>query len=82
AGLDPARRLDFALRVTRQKGMLFGERVSRSFALPYQLPADRLIVPESTDKGGQAIWRSRAWELAVLAAGLALLAVVLARPRW
>lgn len=82
AGLDPARRLDFALRVTRQKGMLFGERVSRSFALPYRLPADRLIVPEGSDKGWQAIWRSRAWELAVLAAGLALLAVVLARPRW
>ncbi|CAM4042243.1 4Fe-4S binding protein [Roseateles saccharophilus] len=82
AGLDPARRLDFALRVTRQKGMLFGERVSRSFAVPYQLPADQVIVPESTDKGWQAIWRSRAWELAVLAAALALLAMVLARPRW
>lgn len=83
AGLDPAQPLRFELRVTRQKGMLYGERVSHSFALPYQLPASQLILPErQSDKGWVAIWQSRAWELAVLGAALALLAVVLARPRW
>lgn len=82
AGLDPARTLDFALRVTRDKGMLYAERVSRDFAVPYTLPADQVIAPEGDHKGWQGIWRSRAGELAVLAGALALLALVLARPNW
>ena len=82
AGLDPARTLRFALRVTRDKGMIYPERISRSFALPYTLPAGQVTLPESDSKGWQGIWRSRAWELALLAAALAVLAVVLARPKW
>lgn len=82
AGLDPARTMDFALRVTRDKGMVYPERISRSFGIPYTLPADQVTRPESDNKGWQDIWRSRAWELAVLAGALALLAVVLARPKW
>lgn len=82
AGLDPAHALSFALRVTRDKGMVYPERISRSFAVPYTLPASQVTLPESDSKGWQTIWRSRAWELAVLAAALALLAVVLARPKW
>ena len=82
AGLDPAHTLNFALRVTRDKGMVYPERISRSFALPYTLPADQVTLPESDNKGWQGIWRARAWELGVLAAALALLAVVLARPKW
>ncbi|MDM0108346.1 4Fe-4S binding protein [Variovorax sp. J22R24] len=82
AGLDPAHTLDFALRVTRDKGMVYPERISRSFAVPYTLPADQLTLPEADGKGWQGIWRARAWELAVLGAALALLALVLARPEW
>lgn len=82
AGLDPAQTLNFALRVTRDKGMIYPERVSRDFAVPYTLPASEVILPEIDSKGWQGIWRSRAWELVVLAAALALLAVVLARPTW
>jgi len=82
AGLDPAHTLDFALRVTRDKGMVYPERISRSFGVPYTLPTDQVTVPETDDKGWQGIWRSRAWELAVLAGALALLAVVLGRPKW
>ncbi|WPH24291.1 4Fe-4S binding protein [Variovorax paradoxus] len=82
AGLDPARPLDFALRVTREKGMLYGERVSRDFALPYRLPTDQVIARQDDTQGWQAVWHARTWELAVLAGALALLAVVLARPRW
>ncbi|WP_213955963.1 4Fe-4S binding protein [Variovorax sp. dw_954] len=82
AGLDPAHTLNFALRVTRDKGMVYPERISRSFAVPYTLPADQVTLPESDNKGWQGIWRARAWELAVLAAALVLLGVVLARPKW
>lgn len=82
AGLDPARTLDFALRVTRDKGMVYPERISRNFTVPFTLPASHVTVPESDNKGWRGIWRSRAWELAVLAGALAALAVVLARPKW
>ena len=82
AGLDPARTLDFALRVTREKGMVYPERVSRSFALPYTLPPGQVTLPDADSKSWHGIWRSRAWELGVLAAALALLTVVLARPKW
>ena len=82
AGLDPAQRLDFALRVTRSKGIVFPERVSREFPVRYTLPENQLRLPASDGKSWHGIWRARAWELGVLGAALALLAVVLARPAW
>ncbi|VTU34713.1 4Fe-4S binding protein [Variovorax sp. PBL-E5] len=82
AGLDPAHALDFALRVTRDKGMVYPEHVSRSFAVPYTLPPGQVLRPDTDSKGWHGIWRARAWELAVLAAALALLTLVLARPKW
>jgi len=48
----------------------------------YALPADQLLLPAPDNKSWQGIWRSRAADLAVLALALALLAAVLARPRW
>jgi NosR/NirI family transcriptional regulator, nitrous oxide reductase regulator len=80
AGLDPAEALAFALRVTRSKGVVYPERVSRDFPVPYQLPPGQLDLPRSDDKSWHSIWRARAWELGVLGAALALLALVLARP--
>ncbi|WP_306171874.1 4Fe-4S binding protein [Variovorax sp. KK3] len=82
AGLDPSRPLDLALRVTREKGMVYPERVSRSFPLPYAMPADQLLQPDADNKRWHDIWRGRAWELGVLAGALLLLALVLARPWW
>lgn len=82
AGLDPGHTLDFALRVTRDKGMVFPERISRSFELPYSLPTGQITRPGSDNKGWQGIWRSRAWELAVLTGALVLLSVVLGWPKW
>jgi transcriptional regulator of nitric oxide reductase len=82
AGLDPAQPLAFALRVTRSRGSLFAERVSRDLPVPYQLPASQVQLPEGDNKAWHGIWRARAWELVVLAAALALLAGVLARPAW
>jgi len=82
AGLNPAHAMDFALRVTRNRGMVYPERISRSFALRYMLPASQVTVPAPDGKGWQGIWRARAAELAVLAAALILLTVVLTRPKW
>lgn len=82
AGLDPALPLDLALRVTRSKGLVYPERISRDFALRYQLPTGQVERPASDDKSWHALWRERASDLGVLAAALALLALALARPRW
>jgi len=82
AGLDPAQPLDLALHVVRSKGLIYPERIARDFALAYPLPADQVVLPQADNKSWPGIWRARAWELVVLVAGLALLAAVLARPRW
>jgi transcriptional regulator of nitric oxide reductase len=82
AGLDPAQPLAFALRVTRGRGTLYPERVSRDFPVRYELPASQLQLPDSDSKSWHGIWRSRAWELGVMGAALALLALVLAQPSW
>ena len=82
AGLDPAQPLEIALHVVRNKGAIYPERIARTFALEARLPADQVLLPAADNKSWPGIWRSRAWELGVLAAGLALLAVALARPRW
>ncbi len=82
AGLDPSAPLDFALRITRSKGIVYPERVSRDFALHYQLPAAHVQAASSDNKGWQGIWLGRAWELAVLGAALAMLTLVLAKQSW
>jgi transcriptional regulator of nitric oxide reductase len=82
AGLDPAQPLEFALHVVRDKGAIYPERIGREFALRYELPAAQVLLPAADNKSWPGIWRARAWELAVLGGALALLALVLARPRW
>lgn len=82
AGLDPAQALDFKLHVTRSKGMIYPERVSRDLSFGTTLPA-RYIDPASGDnKSWESIWRARGPELAVLLAALALLAWVLGNQNW
>lgn len=82
AGLDPSQSIEFRFRVTRSKGIVYPERVSRDFALAFALPAAYVTQPESDEKSWRGIWAARAGELVVLAAALTLLATVLARPRW
>jgi NosR/NirI family nitrous oxide reductase transcriptional regulator len=82
AGLDPAQPLALAFRVTRSKGLVYPERVSRDFDLPYALPAAHVTAPEADAKSWRGMWRARAGELLVLAVALGGLALVLARPRW
>ncbi|MBV8209829.1 MAG: 4Fe-4S binding protein [Burkholderiaceae bacterium] len=79
AGLDPGRPMQIALRVVRAKGIVYPERVARDFALELSVP-ERFVVPALEDqKGWQAVWKARRWELTVLIAALALLAWLLAR---
>ena len=82
AGLDPAQPLNLLLHVVRNKGAIYPERIGREFALAYRLPADQVLLATADSKSWPGIWRSRAWELAVLVVALAVLSVVLAKPRW
>jgi NosR/NirI family nitrous oxide reductase transcriptional regulator len=66
AGLDPSLPLDFALHITRSKGQIFPERVSRDFSLQYQLPAAYVQAAASDEKSWQSLWLDRWPELAVL----------------
>ena len=74
AGLDPAQALDFNLRVTRSKGIIYPERVSKSFAFGTRLPEKYFEAASADNKTWHSIWSARSGELAVLLAGLAVLA--------
>ncbi len=77
AGLDPAGVLHFSLPLIRKKGIVYPERITRAFELEYRLPERFYVAPEGNDKSWRAIWRGRAVDLLVLAAGLAVLAAAL-----
>jgi transcriptional regulator of nitric oxide reductase len=82
AGLDPSQALEFMFRVTRSKGVVYPERISRDFPLPFSLPAAYVTAPEGDAKTWRSIWAARAWELGLIGAALALLSLGLARPAW
>jgi hypothetical protein len=81
AGLDPARAFDFALPVTRSKGIVYPERITREIAFDYRLPAAYYTAPDGGAPAWQASWKARRVQLAVLVAALALLAVALWQQR-
>jgi transcriptional regulator of nitric oxide reductase len=81
AGLDPSHPLDLTLPVTRSKGIVYPEKITRALPLRYELPAHMYSKPEPEAPAWQATWRNRLPELVVLGAALALLAVALAMPR-
>lgn len=82
AGLDPARPLDFALPVTRSKGIVYPERITREIGVRYRLPEDYYSAPTGAAPSWQASWNSKRAELAVLGVALALLGIALWRQRW
>jgi transcriptional regulator of nitric oxide reductase len=81
AGLDPAHALDFALPVTRSKGIVYPERITREVAFDYRLPEGYYVAPESAVPAWQASWKARRTQLAVLGVALALLAAALWQQR-
>lgn len=82
AGLDPARPLDFALPVTRSKGIVYPERITRDIGIDYRLPEDYYRMPAGSALSWQASWKAKRAELVILGLALALLGVELWRQRW
>jgi len=82
SGLDPARPVELALRVTRSKGLVYPERASREFTVTHALPAAYVSMPPTEPAAWRASWVARLPELAVLCAALLLLVTVLSRPAW
>jgi NosR/NirI family nitrous oxide reductase transcriptional regulator len=77
AGLDPARPFDFTLPITRYKGIVYPERITRDIAFSVQVPARFTLAPEAGNKSWPGIWSSRRAELLVLVAALAVLSAAL-----
>ncbi len=77
AGLDPSRQLDFVLPITRAKGIVFPEKISRDITFSFSLPERFYTAPESDNKSWDSIWYDRRVDIAVLLIGLAILALAL-----
>jgi transcriptional regulator of nitric oxide reductase len=81
AGLDPARPFDFTLPITRNKGIVYPERITRDIHFSVRVPEQFYLAAEGSNQSWPGIWNSRRVELLVLAAALALLAGALLRQR-
>ena len=81
SGLDLAHPLELALVVRRAKGIIYPERFQREFASRLALPARFYDAPVAADKTWVAVWKQRWPDLALLAAGLLVLTVALARQK-
>lgn len=78
AGLDPSRPLEFVLPITRLKGMVYPEKITRNLTFSFQLPERLYTAPQADNKSWAGIWRERSFDLAVLLLGLAVLSLALA----
>ncbi|WP_374547721.1 4Fe-4S binding protein, partial [Rhodoblastus sp.] len=82
AAFDPASPSLFSIRVLREKGQIFPERVTRDFTLDYSLPKSLFdLPPEDSGLGLGSIWASRLRDISILSVGLLVLAVALMRQR-
>ncbi|MDL2357444.1 MAG: 4Fe-4S binding protein [Pseudomonadota bacterium] len=81
AGLDPARPFEFSLPITRNKGIVYPERITRDIHFSLRVPARFYLAAEGSNTSWPGIWRSRWSELLILVAALALLAGALMRQR-
>jgi NosR/NirI family nitrous oxide reductase transcriptional regulator len=77
AGLDPARPFDFALPVTRNKGIVYPERITRDINFSVRVPPAFYLAAEGSNKSWPGIWISRRAELLLLCAALLLLSAAL-----
>jgi NosR/NirI family nitrous oxide reductase transcriptional regulator len=80
AGFDPSRSWSLGARVTRSKGQVFPERIIRTFQASYSPPAGLFDRREPAPSNAlTAILASRATDLAIIGAALAVLALALWR---
>jgi transcriptional regulator of nitric oxide reductase len=77
AGLDPASPLEFVLPITRAKGIVFPEKITRDISFDFRLPERFYTVPDKGDKSWTGIWHDRQADITILAAGLAILTLAL-----
>jgi transcriptional regulator of nitric oxide reductase len=82
AGLDPGQPMEFSLGITRARGMILPVITQRNVALQYRPVAELFDYPARPPPEWLVAWQDRAADLAVIATALAILAAVLARPRW
>lgn len=80
--LDPTQAFDIGLRLGRRYGSFAAQVASADFPLAYRLPDAARWIASSYEPAWLGSWRNRAWELAVLVLGLAILAVALLRQKW
>ena len=82
ANLDPAQSLDIVLTLTRAKGMVWPTLTHQQVRLAYQPPARLFAYPPVPLPEWLLAWKSRWVDIVIIILSLALLTVVLARPRW
>ena len=82
AGFDPSAPWALSMRVTRERGQIFPERISRTLSADYALPAS-LFTREAPEAGPgwTDSWRARWPELAVILASFGVLVPVLLRQK-
>ena len=78
AGLDPSIPLDFVLPITRYKGVIFPEKITKDVAFSFTLPARFYTAPEGDNKSWMGMWHEKRGQIFVLMIGLTLLSVALA----
>ena len=81
SGLDPSQALEFSLPVTRSKGVVYPERITRDIVISMQVPARFYHAAQADNKSWQGSWTGRWKELAVLLSALIILSVALIRQR-
>lgn len=82
AGLDPGRKLEFQLTLTRSKGMILPTVMQRQVGLGYEPPAELFNFPPKPTPEWLRAWRDRWVDLLLISVALILLTSVLMRPRW
>jgi NosR/NirI family transcriptional regulator, nitrous oxide reductase regulator len=82
AGFDPSAPWTLTQKITRERGQILVERLTRDFTTEYRLP-ESLFLREAPEAGPSWTdpWRARSWELGTIAAAFGLLVPVLVRQR-
>ena len=77
SGLDPSQELEFFLHVTRNKGIVYPEKISRDLRFSLRLPAEFYVAAEADNKSWHSIWLQRWCEIALLLGALLTLSCAL-----
>ncbi|WP_249115645.1 4Fe-4S binding protein [Azoarcus sp. L1K30] len=82
SGLDPAQNARFGLTLSRARGSILPVTTERTVHLDYAPPAALMTYPPAPPPDWLVAWMDRGVDLGIIAAALAVLTLVLARPRW